>query len=477
VVLDESVNPAIGTGAVRVTPAHDPNDFEAGKRHNLPFLQVIDRQGLMSPESGPYAGKDRFEARQQIAAALEAQGLLEMVEPCMLTIGRCDRCKTITEPLVSTQWFVHTKPLAERALAAVESGRIRFVPDKWAGGCVRWLETAGDWCISRQLWWGHRIPAWHCQDCSEITVARSAPSTCPRCGRGSLEQDPDVVDTYFGCALWPFSTLGWPDETEEFKAYYPTSLLIAGFEILFFWVARMIMLGLELTGQDPFRVVHIHGLVRDADGYKMSKTKGNVVDPLDITNRFGTDAVRVSLTMGVVSGDDMIFSEDKLTAARTFVDKIWNAAQLLFMKMKTSAVQPPAVLEPGRVETLEDRWIFTQIQRTADAVNVAFENHRYDEVAETLRHFFCHDVCDVYMEIKRLRLRESTGLTNDWRNLLAVFSASLRMLHPLTPFITEELWHRLGGEGSISLQPYPAGFPMDEVAEYEMASRYAEFQP
>ena len=475
ILLNDFVDPVVGSGAVKIAPAHDPNSFEAGMRHNLPFLQVIDRQGMMSAESGAYAGMDRFEARQQVVADLEAQGLLAKVEPHMLTIGLCDRCKTITEPLVSTEWFVRAKPLAEKALAAVRGGRIRFVPGKWTARCVRWMENIGDWCISRQLWWGHRIPAWHCHNCLEITVARSAPARCPHCGKGPLEQDSDVLDTWFSAGLWPFATLGWPDETADLKAHDPTSLLITGFEILFFWVARMIMLGLELTGQEPFRVVHIHGLVRDANGDKMSKTQGNVVDPLDITKRFGTDAVRVSLTMGVASGDDIIFGEDKLAAARDFVDKVWNAARLLFLYMEAAAVQPPAVLERGRLETVEDRWIFTQLQKTTEAVTLAFENHRYDEVAETLQGFFCGKVCDVYLEIKHRRLRGVTGLTNDWRNLLAVFSAALRLLHPLMPFITEELWHRLGREDSISLQPYPADFPVDEDAEHEMASLRAEY--
>jgi valyl-tRNA synthetase len=461
IVLDEWADPAFGSGAVRVTPAHDPNDFEVGKRHNLPFLQVIDQHARMSAESGPYAGMDRFAARKQIVADLEAQGLLAKIGANMQSIDCCDRCKTIIEPLVSTQWFVRTKPLAKKALAAVDNGCIRFIPDNWTDRYVRWMKNTREWCISRQLWWGHRIPAWHCQNCLEITVARRTPLACSHCGKGPLEQDPDVLDTWFSAGLWPFSTLGWPEETEDLKAYYPTSLLITGFEILFFWVARMIMLGLELTGRPPFRVIHIHGLVRDANRHKMSKTRGNVVDPIDITSRYGTDAVRISLIMGVVSGDDIVFSEDRLTAAWNFVNQIWNAARLLFINMERSAVGTPVVLEHGRVETVEDRWIFSRLHKTAFAVNRAFENYRYDVVADTLWRFFCHDICDRYLKIKTLRLKEGTGLTNDWRNLLAVFSATLRMLHPLMPFITEELWHRLGREDSISLQPYPAEFPMD----------------
>jgi valyl-tRNA synthetase len=471
IVLDEWTDTAFGSGAVKVTPAHDAHDFEVGKRHNLPSIRVIDDQARMSGESGPYAGMDRFAARKQIIADLEAQGLMAEIAPHATSIDRCDRCKTIVEPLVSTQWFVRTKPLAEKALAAVHDGRIRFTPDEWTDSCVRSLESIGDWCISRQLWWGHRIPAWHCPNCLKDTVARVAPEVCSICGQGPLEQDRDVLDTWFSAGLWPFSTLGWPEETEDLKAYYPTSLLITGVEILFFWVARMIMLGLELTGRQPFRAIHIHGLVRDANRDKMSKTKGNVVDPLDITSRFGTDALRVSLTMGVVSGADVVFSEDNLTAARKFVDKVWNAARLLFIAMKRSAVEPPPVLERGRLETVEDRWIFSELQKTADTVDRAFENHLYHEAAEELCRFFGHDVCERYLEIKKLRLAENSGLTNDWRNVLAVFSAALRMLHPLMPFITEELWHRLGREDSISLQPYPAGFPVDEDAERYLGPR------
>jgi valyl-tRNA synthetase len=468
IVLDECTDPAFGSGAVKVTPAHDPHDFELAKRHNLPSMRIIDDQARMNQDSGPYAGMERFLARKQIVADLQAQGLMADIAPHVARVDRCDRCKTIIEPLVSSQWFVRTKPLAEKALAAVHDGRIRFTADEWTNSYLRSMENIGDWCISRQLWWGHRIPAWHCRNCLKDTVARVAPEVCPECGQCSLEQDPDVLDTWFSAGLWPFASLGWPEETEDFKAYYPTSLLITGCEIVFFWVARMIMLGLELTGREPFRVVQIHGLVRDANLDKMSKTKGNVVDPLDITSRFGTDALRMSLTMGVVPGADVVFSEDKLIAARKLVDEVWDSARLLFIHMERSAVKPPSVLEQGRLETVEDRWIFSRLQKTTDAVNLAFENHRYDEAAQESWRFFGHDFCERYWEIKKLCLAQASGLTNDWRNLLAVFSAALRMLHPLMPFITEDLWHRLGREDSISLQPYPAGFPVDEDAEREM---------
>jgi valyl-tRNA synthetase len=467
IVLDELADPAFGSGAVKVTPAHDPNDLEVGKRHNLASVQVIDGQARMRPEAGAYAGLDRFEARKRIVADLDKLGLLEKVEPHTLAVGRCDRCKTIVEPLVSTQWFVKTKPLAEKSLAAARDGSIRFIPDNWNATYHNWMTNIRDWCISRQLWWGHRIPAWHCNDCGTIMVARTEPAACSQCGSSRLEQDPDVLDTWFSSSLWPFSTLGWPAETKDFTTYYPTSVLITGFDILFFWVARMIMMGIENTGQVPFRVVHMHGLVRDAERQKMSKMKGNVIDPLEITAQYGTDAVRVSLLMGVAAGTDIVYTDEKLTSARAFANKIWNASRLLFMNMERSGVEP-AVTEPGTLETLEDRWMFSELHRTAEIVNKAFENHRYHEVAETLWHFFWHDFCDWYLEIKKLRLSENSGMTNDWQNLLAVFSAALRMLHPMMPFITEELWHRLGQTSSISLQSYPQAAAVDSEAERQM---------
>lgn len=388
-----------------------------------------------------------------------------------VTEGRCDRCKCSIKSLASKQWFIRTGALAGKALAAVSGGDIRFVPEHWSDSLVQWMKNAGDWCISRQLWWGHRIPAWHCQNCRRATVARTTPVACSHCGEGRLEQDSDVLDTWFSAGLWPFATLGWPEETEDLTAYYPTSLLITGCEIVFLWVARMIMLGLELTGQPPFRVVHIHGLVRDANGNKMSKTTGNVIDPISITSRFGTDAVRMSLSRGVVAGSDIIFSEEDLKAAQNFTQKVWNTASLLFADMETCGVIP-AVLEPGLLEALEDRWIFSRLQKTIEVVNRSLESYCYHEMSASLAQFFGHDLCDCYFDIKRPRIIGRTGLTNDWRNVLAVFAAALRLLHPLMPFITEELWHRLGREDSISLQSYPTGFPVDEDAEQEMSSLF-----
>ncbi|HTS47849.1 MAG TPA: valine--tRNA ligase [Bryobacteraceae bacterium] len=468
IIFDEVADPQFGTGVVKVTPAHDPNDLEAGKRHKLPHVKVIGEDGKMRAEAGPYAGLDRFAARKRVVADLEKLGLLDKIEPYTLAISKCDRCGTVVEPLVSTQWFVKTKPLAAKVLDAVNSGRIVFVPDNWNKTFFNWMENIRDWCISRQLWWGHRIPAWHCADCHEITVAREAPSKCAHCGSSRIEQDQDVLDTWFSSGLWPFSTMGWPDDTEDLRTYYPTALLITGYDILFFWAARMMMMGLELTGEVPFREVHLHTLVRDPQRKKMSKTKGNVVDPLDINERFGTDAVRLALLGAAAPGTDITYSEDRLTSARQFANKMWNAARLIFMNMEASGVAP-AFGEPGSPETLEDRWIFSRLNRTAASVNRALAQHRYHEVAEELWQFFWHDFCDWYLEIKKLRFTPNSGLTNDWRNLLHVFSAYLRLEHPVMPFITEELWHRFGETRSIALAAYPQAGATDEGAEREMA--------
>jgi valyl-tRNA synthetase len=468
IIFDELADPQFGTGVVKVTPAHDPNDLEAGKRHNLPHVKVIGEDARMTAAAGAYAGLDRFAARKLVVADLEKLGLLEKLEPHALAISKCDRCGTIVEPLVSTQWFVKTKPLAAKVLDAVNTGRIVFVPENWNKTFFNWMENIRDWCISRQLWWGHRIPAWHCADCRKITVAREAPQACAHCGSARIEQDPDVLDTWFSSGLWPFSTLGWPGDTEDLRTYYPTSLLITGYDILFFWAARMMMLGLELTDDVPFRQVHLHTLVRDPERQKMSKTKGNVVDPLDIIDKYGTDAVRLALMMSAAPGTDITYSEDRLNSARQFGNKMWNAARMILMNLEASGIEP-SIPEPGRAETLEDRWIFSRLNATAESVNRALEQHRYHEVAEELWQFFWHDFCDWYLEIKKLRQSPNSGLTNDWRNFLNVFGAYLRLQHPLMPFITEELWHRFGQTQSIALAAYPQAGPRDEPAEREMA--------
>ena len=486
VILDEVADPGFGTGVVKVTPAHDPNDFEAGKRHGLPKVRVIDGAGVMTEEAGAFAGLDRFAARKKVVEALDEQGLLEKIAPYPLSVGTCHRCATVIEPQLSTQWFVRMTPLAAPAIRAVEDGRIQFIPENWTKTYFEWMRNIRDWCISRQLWWGHRIPAWHCRDCAGITVARETPPRCGVCGSAAIEQDPDVLDTWFSSGLWPFSTMGWPDQTEDLRTFYPTSLLIVGYEILFFWVARMIMMGLEFMGDVPFRQVHIHGIVRDAEKKKMSKTRGNTVDPLDITARYGTDAVRMALIGAASPGADIVWTEDRLPAARAFANKIWNAARLLFGKMEQSGVDPwmpdpPAPFrrpEPagGDLEApLEDRWIFSRLNLCADTVNRALQHYRFHEAAQTLWHFFWHEICDWYLELKKPRFHENSGLTADWRNAIALFESALRLLHPVMPFLTEELWQRLtpeaaGRPASVALASYPVYDPAaaDHEAEREM---------
>jgi len=475
IILDEIADPQFASGAVKVTPAHDLNDFEAGKRHNLPKIQVIDDTGHMTAQAGSYAGLDRFEARRRVVADLTDLGLIEKIEPYTVSLGRCQRSKTPVEPLISIQWFVKTKPLAEPAIRAVEDGRIRFIPENWAKTYFEWMYNIRDWCISRQLWWGHRIPAWHCQDCVGTTVARQTPPACVHCGSARIQQDPDVLDTWFSSALWPFSTLGWPDHTDDLKTYYPTSLLITGFDILFFWVARMIMMGLEAAGDVPFREVYIHGLVRDAERQKMSKTRGNVIDPLEVTEQYGTDAVRMALLLGAAPGTDLVLTQERMLSARSFANKIWNAARFVFLSMERSGVEAwlpppgaPRLPEPSGPEVpLEDRWIFSRLNRCADLAGRAIERYRYHEAAQTLWQFFWHEFCDWYLEIKKLRFRENSGLTADWRNMLTVFDSALRLLHPIMPFLTEELWQRLARDSqghpiSIALARYPEYDPRAE---------------
>ncbi|MGA2118118.1 MAG: valine--tRNA ligase [Bryobacteraceae bacterium] len=471
IIADKLADPEFGTGVVKVTPAHDPNDFEAGRRHNLPKIQVIDEHAVMTAAAGPYAGLDRFEARKRVLADLEKLGALVKIEDYKLNLGKCDRCKTVVEPLVSTQWFVKTKPLAEKAIQAVETGRIAFIPANWSKTYFEWMYNIRDWCISRQLWWGHRIPAWHCGTCRQITVAREAPAACAHCGSSEIRQDTDVLDTWFSSGLWPFSTLGWPwpEQTEDLAVYYPTSLLITGFDILFFWVARMAMLGIEFMGEVPFREVYIHGLVRDAERQKMSKTRGNTIDPLVVTEKYGTDAVRMALLQGAAPGTDIVLTEERMESSRAFANKIWNAARFLFLNMERSGVEPwvPASLEEFQSEAdpvtlavpIEDRWIFSRLNSCAEQANRAIETYRYHEAAQVLWHFFWHEFCDWYVELKKPRFEENSGLTPAWRNTLAAFETALRLLHPAMPFLTEELWQRLAKgarrPASIALAAYP----------------------
>ncbi len=470
VICDTLADPQFGTGVVKVTPAHDPNDFEAGKRHNLPQVVVIDKDGCMTAAAGPFAGLDRYAARKAVLAHLEAEGALVKTEDYALSVGHCQRCRTVVEPLVSTQWFCSMKPLAAPAIKAVEEGRIVFVPDNWSKTYFEWMYNIRDWCISRQLWWGHRIPAWHCADCGGITVAREAPQACAHCGSKHIEQDPDVLDTWFSSGLWPFSTLGWPDATDDLKTYYPTTLMITGFDILFFWVARMIMLGLECMGDVPFRTVYIHGLVRDAERQKMSKTKGNVVDPLVVTEQYGTDAVRFALLRGAAPGTDIVFSEERLTSSRAFANKIWNAARFIFLQMEKLGVAQlemasvpalaPAPLEAGGETALEDAWIHDRLSAVAARMERAQATFRYHEVADLLYGFFWDEFCDWYVELKKLRIQTGEHARAHLANLLRVFECALRLLHPVMPFLSEELWQRLVQKGagvpeSLCVAAYP----------------------
>lgn len=473
IICDDLADPEFGTGVVKVTPAHDPNDFEAGKRHNLPHVVVIDKEGLMTAEAGAYAGLDRYEARKRVLADLDAQGLLAKTEPYNLSVGKCQRCKTVVEPLVSTQWFCKMKPLAEPAIKAVEDGRIVFVPENWSKTYFEWMYNIRDWCVSRQLWWGHRIPAWHCKDCGAVTVARTDAEACSKCGSKNIEQDPDVLDTWFSSGLWPFSTLGWPEQTEDLKTYYPTTLLITGFDILFFWVARMIMLGMEMMGDVPFRTVYIHGLVRDAERQKMSKTKGNTIDPLIVTEQYGTDAVRFALLRGAAPGTDIVLSEERMASSRAFANKIWNAARFIFMQMEKLGVENLELkrvaseihdpLKVGNTIPLEDAWITRRLKVAAAHINKAQETYRYHEVADILYTFIWDEFCDWYVELKKLRIQQTQDTPDaaiHLGNMLGVFEYALRLLHPVMPFLTEELWQRLVAKteaipASVCLAPFP----------------------
>jgi valyl-tRNA synthetase len=448
IILDDMADPEFGSGAVKITPAHDLNDFEAGKRHKLPMIQVIGNDARITAAGGVYAGLDRYEARARIVEDLEAAGLLVRVEDYVLSIGKCSRCRTVVEPLVSKQWFVSTKPLAAKAIAAVDEKRIEIIPENWVKTWNEWMHNIRDWCVSRQLWWGHRIPAWYCDACNETIVSRTDPDGCPKCG-GTVRQDPDVLDTWFSSGLWPFSTLGWPDQTEDLKTFYPTALLITGFDILFFWVARMAMLGIEFMGEVPFRQVYIHGLVRDADKQKMSKTKGNVIDPLLVTQEFGTDAVRMALLSGAAPGTDIVFTVDRIKSSRAFANKIWNAARFIFMNTERCSVDT-SVVPPPSFETVEDRWIWSRLNACADEMNRAIATFRFHEAAQIVWHFVYDDFCDWYIELKKIR-------DEDWASILPVFDTTLRLLHPVMPFLTEELWHLFGGRDgkSISLEAFP----------------------
>jgi valyl-tRNA synthetase len=473
IIADEMVDREFGTGAVKITPAHDPNDFEVGRRHGLAEIDVMTDDGHMGAAAGAYAGLDRFEAREKIVEDLKAQGLLEKVTEHMHAVALCERCHTIVEPRASTQWFCKMKPLAEPAIAAVERGEIRIIPENWREVYFQWMRNIRDWTLSRQLWWGHRIPAWHCGNCKEITVAREAPAKCPKCGSTNLEQDPDVLDTWFSSGLWPFATLGWPENTPDFQRYYPTSLLITGYEILFFWVARMAMMGIHFTGKATFRDVYLHSIVRTADGQKMSKSKGTGIDPIDVNRRYGTDAMRFTLATMAAPGSDLIWTEDRIQSSRNFANKIWNASRFLFVnldkfeqggvpleQLAAPEIRAKAPYAAGGGVSLIDGWLFARLASTIDLVNEALKNYRFHDAAQGVYQFFWGDFCDWYIEWVKPELQsgEKARAVAAWRNLFAALDAALRLLHPFMPFITEELWHQFPqrpGAKSIALDAFP----------------------
>src|SRR5579862_7095730 len=512
IITDDLAQPEFGTGAVKVTPAHDPNDFQAGKRHNLPQIDVMDEHAHMNANAGKYAGLDRYEARKRVLEDLRGQGFLAAEKDYTLSLGKCDRCGTVVEPRLSEQWFIKIKPLADRAKAAVESGAITIVPENYRQIYLNWMTNIYDWCISRQLWWGHRIPAWTCSndDCEEVIVARQAPEKCGKCG-GKVEQVSDVLDTWFSSGLLPFTTLGWPEKTRDLEVFYPNTLLITGFDILFFWLARMVMFGCHfMQGHEqdaeikkasaaaegdgaykddsiPFRHVYIHALVRDAERQKMSKTKGNVLDPLEVIERFGTDATRFTLAAMAAPGTDIAFNESRTEGYRAFANKIWNAARFMFMNVERTGTSAAVALDRSKAAlsggiagfsaaALEDRWILSRFNRVTREVNEALASYRFHEAANRIYDFFWGEFCDWYLELIKPRLNSEDGEAKiACSNLVQLFEASLRLLHPVMPFITEEIWQAAyegaAPQKSIALASFPQGEErqIDLKAEIEMA--------
>ncbi|MHB9092275.1 MAG: valine--tRNA ligase, partial [Chloroflexota bacterium] len=448
IVADPVVDMDFGTGAVKVTPAHDPTDFEIGQRHDLPSINIMNLDATLNENAGPYAGQDRYVARKNLVAELERTGLLVETQHYDHSVGHCDRCKTVVEPLISKQWYVDIKPLAKPAVAAVEDGHIRIVPERFVKVYTNWMENIRDWCVSRQLWWGHRIPVWYCQDCAGIAVPSVEnplrdPTACPQCGGTNLVQDPDVLDTWFSSGLWPHSTLGWPKDTEDLRYFYPTSVMETGYDILFFWVARMIMEGIENTGEIPFRTVYLHGLIRDDKGEKMSKMKGNVIDPLEVMAKYGTDALRFTLATGTTPGNDMRLSNEKLEGGRNFANKIWNAARFIVGELgKAEAPLGPVGSSEGL--PLEDRWILSRANRAVAEVDRLFAGFQFGEAGRVIYDFLWGDLCDWYIELAKIRLRNPRpGEPSPLPVLVEVLDHGLRLLHPFMPYVTEEIWQHL----------------------------------
>jgi valyl-tRNA synthetase len=463
IIADSAVDPTFGTGAVKITPGHDPVDFEMSERQHLPIVKILNPDATMNEQAGPYAGLDRFVCRQKVLADFEKAGLLEKIEQHHHSVGHCGRCQTMVEPEVSKQWFVKVAPLAEAAIKAVTDGRISIVPERFTKVYLNWMENIRDWCISRQLWWGHRIPVWYCQKCGELTVDVDEPSACGHCGSKDIIQDPDVLDTWFSSALWPHSTLGWPEDTEDLRYFYPTSVMETGYDILFFWVARMIMMGLEDTGNIPFHTVYLHGLIRDEKGEKMSKMRGNVLNPTDATEEYGTDALRFAVTTGTSPGNDINLGPHRLEAGRNFANKMWNAARFVFQSLEANPIKSGmlAKLTTKRPGPIEDRWILSRLHHLVSDVDDLMSNFQFGEAERQIHDFFWGEFCDWYIEMAKIRLSRSDF--SPLPVLAFVLETTLRLLHPFMPFITEELWQSLKQhlpEGSLDsdsiiIAPYP----------------------
>ena len=479
VIADEAVELEFGTGALKVTPGHDPNDFEIGQRHDLPSVNVMELDGTMNENAGPYRGQTMAEARENIVRELEEDGLLEKVEPYQHSVGHCDRCDETVEPIVTRQWWMKMGPVARPARAAVADGRIEMVPERFAKVYFNWMDNIRDWCVSRQLWWGHRLPVWYCQDCEEVVVELQDPESCTKCGSARLERDPDVLDTWFSSALWPHSTLGWPDQTEDLAYFYPGTVLETGHDILFFWVARMVMMGLENTGQIPFETVYLHGLVRDPEGVKMSKSKGNVMDPLDLIDLYGADALRFALTGGNSPGNDMRLNEQKMEASRNFANKLWNAARFVMSNLDDRAGMD-GWHDPKPVHR-QDRWILSRLSRASTQVDQYMKEFQFGEAQRVIHDFLWGEYCDWYIEMAKIRMRSGGPPAETPLPVLAyVLERVLRLLHPFMPFVTEEVWQNLVSvlpeepdrPEALIVAPYPEANEslLDERAESEMGS-------